>query len=126
MKTIISTIIITILILFIGFFNLSFLGNESSEFLDILESLYTKVKKEDWKAASSQYNIINEKWSDSHEKYMILVDHYEIDNINMSFSELKAYIDTKNKSLSLAKILNLKLLIDHITEKEALTLKNIL
>ncbi|MGE5458328.1 MAG: DUF4363 family protein, partial [Methanococcaceae archaeon] len=65
-------------------------------------------------------------WNHMKDKWALLLDHQEIDNINISLSKMKEYIKGKNKNDSLAEVSTLKLLFIHIPEKEAISLKNIL
>jgi hypothetical protein len=55
----------------------------------------------------------------------MLVDHYEIDNIELLLSQLASFVKNKNKNDALSCVSSLKTLIKHIPDKESLSLKNI-
>ena len=59
-------------------------------------------------------------------KWAILVEHREIDEIEINMEKLKSYVETKNKDLSMAQLKAIKMLIRHIPQNEKPTLENIL
>ena len=57
--------------------------------------------------------------------WAILIDHTEIDNIDMALAKIEQYIKTGEKGLALGELSSLELLIRHIPDKEKLSLENI-
>jgi hypothetical protein len=49
-----------------------------------------------------------------------------MDNIEFSLAKVKAYVSSHNQALALGQLEELKLMLKHIPEKEALNIKNIL
>lgn len=80
----------------------------------------------DWAGASGQLALTEKEWNKIEKTWAILVDHFEIDNIESSIIRSKKYIETKDKPLSLAELDNLKFFVEHIYEGELINLKNIL
>lgn len=99
----------------------------SSSFIDKeLRVLDTDIRNSKWNSASSGILIVENKWDKMKDRWALLIDHQEIDNINISMSKIKQYIEAKDAVDSLAEISALKLLFEHIPEKESLSVKNIL
>jgi hypothetical protein len=84
------------------------------------------VASGNWSNASKNMESIKDSWDKTEKLWGILVDHYEIDNIEMSMTESRKYIETKDTSMSLAELDNLSLMIEHIYNKERINIKNIL
>jgi hypothetical protein len=125
MKPLLIVSILLIIIILGGASTYKYLRFESEMFNEKLSALDKSIDNEDWNKANELYKLIADNWDKSKKRYSMLIEHFEIDNINMSIAELKAFIKTKNQSLSKAKISSLKTLIMHMSEKEAFTLENI-
>ncbi len=125
MKPILTVLILLTVIIAGGLMTHNLLQAESRLLSEKLDMLCVSVDNEDWDKADELYKGILEAWKKSNKKYSMLIDHFEIDNININFAELKAFISVKDKSPAKAKILSLKVLILHMAEKEAINLKNI-
>ena len=79
-----------------------------------------------WDAAQMELNITQQDWDKSKTWWTILLDHQEIDMIDLSLKRLDKYIITQNLPLSLGEVAALELLINHIADTEQLNLRNIL
>lgn len=90
-----------------------------------LVELEKQIDSEKWAEAEELYKSFKDKWVDIDHKWSMLIDHYEIDYINMYLGELEAFIKMKDKTNSLAKLSSLQLLVEHIPDKEYPSLKNI-
>ncbi len=126
MKPVYVIAIIVLIIVILGNISSSFLNNESEELIKLLDQLEEQVSYSDWKKALDINNKFEERWKVSQNRYLILIEHYEIDSINLKFSELKSYIASQDKTQSLARLSALKLLLKHIPKKETIELTNIL
>ncbi len=121
----ISFIIICILIL-IWFSIYNIIDNLSNQLTGYLNELEKKINKEDWPETQVIFSDIEKTWKDKLKVLMLVIDHEEMEKINLSLSRIEIYILIKDKSLILGEIANLKFFVDHIREKESLSLKNIL
>ncbi|SKC84978.1 DUF4363 family protein [Maledivibacter halophilus] len=120
----ISTIVVVILITFwvIIFSQVS----ESVEILSsLLEDMEDKIYNDNWKSVLDVYKLINDKWTNTSKILMLILDHGEMEKINLALEKLEKYISLKNKSLAIGEAASLKYLLNHIKEKESLSLKNI-
>lgn len=91
-----------------------------------LDQVEVAIEKGTWDRAKVQLEQAHTSWDKTKYWWTILLDHQEIDNIDVSISRLQRYVDTHGLSLSLGELSALKMLVDHIADKEALNLRNIL
>lgn len=126
MKSIIIILVILVF-LFVSSYLMSDYIIKSSKIVDSeLIKLDSVVRSKDWNAAS--YNLVSteNKWKDIKDKWALLVDHQEIDNIDLSMSKMKEFVKGRNLTDSLAEISSLKLLFEHIPKRDSLSWVNIL
>jgi len=126
MKQMIFAIIFLIIIIIGSLMSIQYISNQSETLQKQLIELEKHIDTEDWSQADTLYKSFKQKWVNIDHKWSMLIDHYEIDYINMDLGELEAYIKTQDKTNALAKISSLQLLVKHIPEKEYPSLKNIL
>jgi hypothetical protein len=126
MKQMIFAIIFLIAIITGSLMSIHYISSQSEALQKQLVDLEKHIDIEDWNQAAALYKSIKQKWVKVDHKWSMLIDHYEIDYINMDLGELEAYINARDKTNALAKLSSLKLLVKHIPDKEYPSLKNIL
>lgn len=126
MKTIVIVVIISALLIVAGIMSYNMLYTQSEDMKTMIDELEESVKSESWMLASRQYTSIDKKWAKSKDTWSILIDHVEIDYINIDLAELNSFIKSKEKNDALAKLYSLRILFSHIPDKESFTIKNIL
>ncbi|MDF2531743.1 MAG: hypothetical protein K0R80_2385 [Clostridia bacterium] len=126
MKQMIFAIVFLIAIITGSLMSIHYISNQSEALQKQLVDLEKHIDIEEWNQAAALYKSIKQKWVSIDHKWSMLIDHYEIDYINMDLGELEAYINARDKTNALAKISSLQLLVKHIPEKEYPSLKNIL
>lgn len=125
LKPLIIIISLTILIVAGGFITIYTLNSEAQRLDEDLSALEESVKNQNWDSASKKLEKFHRKWDKVSSLWSILVDHYEIDNIELLLSELVSYVDNKDKNESLSRMSSLKTLIKHIPKKESFNLENV-
>lgn len=109
-----------------GVFTKKGLNSASEE----LEAGIIRIEKsagsQDWPKATEDLNYLQKYWSKTEKSWTMLLDHFEIDNIDTALSKMTRFIELKESSLALAEAAILKQYIKHIPEKEAFDIKNIL
>ncbi|EOC99604.1 DUF4363 family protein [Caldisalinibacter kiritimatiensis] len=103
----------------------NFVEKNTSEFINNLDDLSKKVENNDWEGAKIQFYKIEKKWDKAKNTWSIILDHHEIDNIDLSIAKASKYIKTQDSSLSLGEIEVLRKLFGIVRENEALTITNI-
>ncbi len=121
----------TLLIIFVAIISLGFWTNHSlkvstDELLGNIEQVVNGIENNHWDIAYTQTIEFEKIWDEKANWWPTVLDHQEIDNIEFAMARVREYVATKNASLSLGQLSELKLMIKHIPEKEAIRIKNIL
>jgi len=118
--------IAAILILVLGWWMMyNSLSNLSQVLTSHLDKIENNVYTNNWDIIEAEFKVINQKWKKELKLLTLVLDHQELEKINLSLMKFKGYIEIKNKPLALGESSNLKYLINHIREKESLSLDNI-
>lgn len=130
MKEIIISIIVIIIVVIASMTTQKYLESTSTEILNRLQELKSEVNN----AKEKGNNIDNankiakdllEKWKEINNKWSMLIVHEELDNIEISLIELKAYIENSQLEDGLKEIDKSTFWVGHIQEKEKFKIKNI-
>lgn len=125
MRTFILAVVILAIIITGCLASIHYINTETKSMQEQLTKLEKQIYAEDWDKARTEYKSFKGQWDEIHPIWSMLIDHYEIDYINMDLSELEAFIINKDKINALAKTSSLHVMVGHIPEKEYLTLRNI-
>ncbi len=120
---VIFIIVIVIVVGWIVTFNS--IEKDTEEFMNNLNALSTEIEAERWDIANAQFSEIEENWNKIRGMWSTILDHHEIDNIDLSMAKTLKYVYSENPSLALGEIEVLKKLFGIVKENEALTLTNI-
>jgi hypothetical protein len=120
----ISTFLIIILLLS-WLFIFNFITNTSRELTTLIQEFEKNINNEQWYSAEKDLKLLESKWNNSLKLLKLVIDHDEIEKTNLSLTKVKKYILTQNKDFILGETSELKFHINHIKEKESLSLKNI-
>lgn len=126
MKPLIYSSIIIIVIVAFGVFTINMLKNEAENLHTVLIELEKNIYAEEWEKAKDIGKTVEKQWDKYKKKWPMLIDHFEIDNVNINLAELQAYILSNDKTESLSRLAALKILIKHIPERESFIIQNIL
>lgn len=126
MRVLILTFVLFILLVGFGFYTVVYLSETSSEMVNLLDKIDRAVDKGNWTAAEEYLKALEESWNKNKAYWSILINHDEIDNIELSINHIREYIGVKNTPESRAEIAGLRLFLEHIPENERLSLENIL
>lgn len=95
------------------------------EFVRDIDRITGDVKEGDWERATTGADRLESDWKKKAGWWPAVLDHQEIDNIEFAFSRVSAYLASRDAPLSRGQLSELRKMIKHIPEKEALSLKNI-
>jgi hypothetical protein len=119
------TIIVTLIIL-IDIATYNYLNTTSQNFNNTIINIEKDVNNEKWDSAKNKIEKLDKTWKKTNSKWAILIEHNEIDEIDITLAKLKSYIYTNNKNFSLAELKTLNEKFKHIPVSEKLILENIL
>lgn len=125
LKHVLIIIVVLALIIGFGYWTLQEVAQSSEVLLSLSLSLEESIKQNLWDEAENRFKKLDSAWQKTKSLWTVLLNHTEIDNIDLTLAKLEQYIKTQEQGLALAEISSLKLLIRHIPEKEKLTLENI-
>ena len=107
-----------------------YLSRTSAELVVEIEKLENEINNNqtinDNQIISNYINNIENKWDTIEKKWAIVVEHIEIDNLEIALLQIKQYIKENDKTEALVKIQETKFLLKHIPEKEKINFKNIM
>lgn len=126
MKQMITIAIITFIFILLSVYSSYYLDTSANSLITHIDKIESYTKIQDWNKVNSELSNIEHIWSGLQDKWAILIEHEEIDKIEMSLSKITKYSETKTVSDCLAESSNLKLLLKHIPEMHTLNLKNVL
>lgn len=106
-----------------GYFHINSTSRDLTGHIDKSEQA---VIAKDWPSANQQIEAMSSGWKKTKSVWAVLVDHQEMDKIDMTLARVKQVLKTKDPVESRAGLAELRMFIRHIPEKEALTLHNIL
>lgn len=124
-KILISIAVIVALILGLAFFTNYLLLSDAHSLEEKIKHVESNTKEENWERAEKDLGSILKEWPTVENKWALLLDHAEIDNIEDALTKVAEYIKAKDVPLALAELASLKNYINHIPEKESLNLKNV-
>jgi len=126
LRTIPTIVIIVVLLLGGSLTTYRYLQTTTLSLGTQLEAVEQSIATRKWVVAQEKLNTTQQRWDKNKTWWTILLDHQEIDNIDISMKRLEKYIETQDFSMSLGEVSVLKLQIDHISDTEKLNLRNIL
>lgn len=91
-----------------------------------IETVEQSISTQKWELAQNELSTAQQRWDENKSWWTVLLDHQEIDTIDLSMGRLEKFVATQNGLLSLAEVSTLKLLVQYISDAEKLTLQNIL
>jgi len=125
MKSFYISILIIILLLSCWLYIHNYLNNTVEELTKGLAKLETHIIKENWKEAKILYRDIDGKWKGATKILMLVIDHEEMEEVNFSLSQIESYLRIEDISSLMGEVGSLRFLINHVKEKDSLSLDNI-
>ncbi len=121
-----SLVILTALVLFSGLYTHKLLHDDSDRLVRTIDEIIESSRSGDWKRSSDGIRRMSSDWSKMKGIWSSLIDHQEIDNIDITLSRLQMMIEIEDTSALIPEAAALRKIISHIPEKEKLTLDNLL
>ncbi len=125
-KTIIIVIILLVIIILSGSLTLYYLNKSAEKLQSTVMEVSDSVSKKQWTSADEELRDFEDDWEKTKYFWAMLVDHFEIDNIDDAFNKSKKYVETQDESSALAELESLRHYILHIPRKEGFTMENVL
>ncbi|HEY8349723.1 MAG TPA: DUF4363 family protein [Clostridiales bacterium] len=124
-RIIVLLIVITAFIILSGFFALDLIRDDSEKLEKNIGSVQNSINAGNWGNASEALDRIKNDWMDIKKTWSALIDHEEIDNIDITIAKLEAMLEAKDSVSALSEAAALRRLVTHIPEREKLSLENL-
>lgn len=125
LKFALSILILAVMIFGISFISQRILYATSFEMEKDISRVEDSTVSNDWDNAQESLKKVREKWSGTKKTWAMLIDHMEIDNIDITLTRVEQYILCKDTPSALAEASALMKYVRHIPRKEALSLENV-
>lgn len=124
-KFFISIIILMVIVLGISYMSHTILHKTSRALAEEIARVEDYAVSNDWSSAAESLKKVQEKWAGTKKIWAMLIDHFEIDNIEITLTRVEQFILCKDASSALAEASALMKYVRHIPQKEAFSLENI-
>jgi len=125
MRMLAAVLILFAAIVTFGFWTNHLLSKSSGELLQDVEQIAAELESNHWDEACEQTAKLEKTWDEKAKWWPAVLDHQEIDNIEFALGRFKEYVVSQNTALAWGQLSELRLMIKHIPEKEAIKLQNI-
>lgn len=125
LRTLITIIIIVILLLGGSLVSHQYLKASTQALGVPLESIERSITGHKWELAGEELNNAHLLWNKDKSWWTILLDHKDIDNIDISIRRLQNFVQAQDFSQSLGELSALKYQVNQIYETSKINLKNI-
>ena len=125
-KVIGSLIILTAIIIALGMFTQKKLYIDSTNLGSAIEEIQNCAREGKWDRAAAILDQVVKDWGKIKKTWSSLIDHQEIDNIDVTLSRLRPLLEARDTSSALSEASALSRYIKHIPEREKLSIDNLL
>jgi len=125
MRMLVFALVIFALLLGFGTFSYYYIDHSANSLLAGVNSMEQGARAENWNQVRKNFTDLQLTWDKTKPKWTALLDHQELDNINITMSRVKEFMETRDKPGFMTELAELKIFIKHIPEKEAVNLANI-
>ncbi|WP_018086611.1 DUF4363 family protein [Desulfurispora thermophila] len=126
MRLLISLLILLGLIVYGGLYVHNQLASQTSSMVSQVEEIKSAARKKDWTRAEQQLAGVTNIWRKQQGWWTLLMNHQEIEAVDFALARTQAAVETQNSAACAVEAEELKAILQHIPEKEAFALRNIL
>jgi hypothetical protein len=110
----------------LGFWTNHSLQTSAGNLASRIDKVSAEINDGRWEEAEHHTLQLEKEWERQVIWWPVFLDHQDIDNIEFSLAKIREYVANQDKALSMGQLSELKLMIEHIPEKEAVNVQNIL
>lgn len=125
-KTLTVVVSLVLVIIISGVLTLYYLNRSCEKLEKAVDSAGLLIQAKQWDSAEKLLDDFATDWDRTKSGWAILLDHFEIDNIDNSYIKTRKYVECKDYPSALAELEALKAYIKHIPKKESFSLENIM
>ncbi len=125
MRIYVTVLVALLLVLSVSFITPYSLDTSASKILAGFGELEKAINHDNWEEASAGINIAEKLWNKDKGWWAVVIDHQEIDHIDMALIRTKEYISKQDRAMASGELAVLRQMLEHIPQKEQVNLKNI-
>ena len=125
MKVYIAVVSMILFLLVLSVYTLHAFSDTAAQMAGEIDRLESDVMNSNWTGAANTVEEIKQNWDKHKQWWAIFIDHQEIDNIDTALARTEKFIETQERALGVGELAVLRLMLEHIPEKERVNLKNI-
>jgi len=122
----ILVIIVFILLISFGVFNLRYLDYSAAHLVDKLPYIENSLYEHDQNRINESLTELKSSWKKYELYWHSVIDHKDIEKVEQSFAKLESNINQGKYSDALTELDNLRFHLQHIPQTESICLENIL
>jgi hypothetical protein len=126
MRVFTGIIIFFLFFLGLGLYMERIITRQSGDLQQALNRLEAAVLTSDFAALEEQVKSLNQLWTATRKVWVLLIDHRELDEFELSLARAKSYLENQVYIFALAEIVQMKQIINQIPDKQKLSLENVL
>ena len=89
------------------------------------EQLLIPILEENQEEAKRRMQIVKDKWKEKFKVLAYYIEHNELEKVETNLTNIKSFINRKEKNLAISGIDEANFILKHIKEKNAFNLENI-
>lgn len=125
LKVVSAIILIFVIIVSLGIYVEYSLFRTAGEVEKHIEAIENNIKAENWEDIDKSLKNIEGMWPKTEYLWTIFIDHFEIDNIDLTFTRMSAFIEAGDSESALAEAGALRNLVKNVPRHNSLRIKNI-
>lgn len=125
MRIYVTVLVTLFLVLVVSFIIPYKLDVSAGEILAGFSELEEAINQGNWEEAGAGIDMAKKLWNKDKGWWAVVIDHQEIDHIDMAFVRTKQYISKQDRAMAAGEMAVLRHMLEHIPQKEQVNLKNI-
>lgn len=109
-----------------GFWHSQYIHKTADSLGQKIDRIEELIQLEEWDAAQQEMVRIENEWEGIKKWWSVLLHHQEIESIDISLKRAEKYVSGKDSIHGIGELSQLRLLFEHVSDTEVLTLQNIL
>ena len=126
MKALVRIVLLIGLILLIGFYSINTIRESSDTMIQYIQEVHDLIRAKDHDAALRTSQAMFQYWQTQSPQWEKLIDHTEVERIEISIERLLAYFEADDEQSILPELAELRFAIEHLYRRQLLSWENIL
>lgn len=122
----VDVLLICLAIVTVSMATQNYLEKTASAMVGDLQNIERLIKDGDWDKSIEEFSGLLNMWHSVGKNWALIIDHMEIDNLNIRFARIEKLLSSKDLCNAAAEIGESVMLLKHLPEREKLSWQNIL